>query len=63
MAAPQGRKERAKCPWCGKIIAVSIARGGTDNVFPRHTAPAGSARLRCDGSRMLVERKDYRPND
>lgn len=63
MAAPRGRKERAKCPWCGKIIAVSVARGGTDNVFPRHTAPAGSERLRCDGSRTTVESKDYRLDD
>lgn len=52
--------ERAKCPDCGKTLAVQPPRGGDGSldVFPRHKNKKGE---RCDRSRLDVKKEHYLP--
>jgi hypothetical protein len=54
-------KQRAKCPQCGRILAVQVPRGGDGSVdvFPRHDTYPGLNGNRCLMGRSPVEKSDY----
>lgn len=54
-----GRLARAQCPYCCRVLAVQVPRGGDGSaeVYPRHDHLGRMAR--CDGSREIVRDEDY----
>jgi hypothetical protein len=58
--------QKARCPGCGRVLAVQPPRGGDGSVdvFPRHSVSAERKRttattLRCSEGRQIVDSEDY----
>lgn len=58
MTKPRWVFPRAKCPECGKVMAVRPPQGGdgSSDVFPRHI---DETRAYCLMSRAIVKQHDY----